>query len=52
MVSKGKQSSGGHPRSAKTGRYLTEKYAKQHPATTVTEHDKPGGSKGGGRKKR
>jgi len=47
VASKGKQpSGGGHSRSAKTGRYVTEKYAKQHPATTVTEHDK----KKGGRK--
>jgi hypothetical protein len=29
-----------HHRDAKTGQYVTEKYAKKHPATTVTEHDK------------
>jgi len=28
-------------RSAKTGRYVTEKYAKKHPATTVSETRKP-----------
>lgn len=33
----------GH-RSAKTGQYVTEKYAKKHPSTTVQE-TKPGGSK-------
>lgn len=27
-------------RSAKTGRYVTERYAKKHPATTVKETDK------------
>lgn len=27
-------------RSAKTGEYVTEKYAKAHPATTVKETDK------------
>jgi hypothetical protein len=35
--------SAGH-RSAKTGQYVTEKYAKAHPSTTVKE-TKPGGSK-------
>ncbi len=29
-----------HSRSAVTGRYVSEKYAKEHPTTTVTEHDK------------
>lgn len=29
-----------HSRSAKTGRYVTEEYAKKHPDTTVTEHEK------------
>ena len=27
-------------RSAKTGRYVTKKYAEQHPNTTVIEKDK------------
>lgn len=27
-------------RSAKTGRFVTEHYAKSHPATTVTERNK------------
>lgn len=32
-------------RSAKTGRFVTEKYAKAHPSTTVTENNKkPSGS--------
>jgi hypothetical protein len=31
-------------RSAKNGQYVTEKYAKAHPSTTVKEA-KPGGSK-------
>ena len=39
MAGKGK-SSGGSARSAKTGRYVTPKYAKAHPSTTVT--DAPG----------
>jgi hypothetical protein len=34
--SRGK-SSGGHYRSAKTGRYVTEKYGKSHKSTTVKE---------------
>ena len=25
-------------RSAKTGKFVTEEYAKRHPSTTVTEH--------------
>ena len=29
-----------HFRSAKTGRYVTEGYAKKHPSTTVKETDK------------
>ena len=29
---------GGHPRSAGTGRYVTQRYAATHPKTTVTEH--------------
>jgi hypothetical protein len=33
---KGK-SSGGRYRSAKTGRYVTSKYGKAHPSTTVKE---------------
>jgi FMN-dependent NADH-azoreductase len=48
MASKGGSKSsggGGHSRSAKTGRYVTRKYAQQHPATTVTENDKRGGKK-------
>jgi hypothetical protein len=46
MTSKGKQpSGGGHSRSAKTGQYVTAKYAKQHPATTVIEQDKKKGGK-------
>ena len=28
-------------RSAKTGRFVTEDYAKHHPATTVREHNPP-----------
>lgn len=28
-------------RSAKTGHYVTERFAKQHPTTTVREIDKP-----------
>jgi hypothetical protein len=27
-------------RDAKTGRYVTKEYAKKHPTTTITEHDK------------
>jgi hypothetical protein len=34
-------SGGGKPRRADTGRYTTKEYAKEHPKTTVTEHDKP-----------
>jgi hypothetical protein len=34
-------SGGGKPRRADTGRYTTKEYAKEHPRTTVTEHDKP-----------
>jgi hypothetical protein len=34
-----------HNRSAKTGQYVTPEYAKRHPATTVTEHDKIPGKK-------
>lgn len=30
-------SGGGSYRSAKTGRYVTEKYGKSHPSTTVKE---------------
>ena len=33
-------------RSAKTGKYVTEKHAKSHPATTVTERDKVPTKKG------
>ena len=33
----GSKSSGGHYRSAKTGRYVTEKYGKSHKTTTVKE---------------
>jgi len=33
-------------RSAKTGKYVTEKHAKNHPATTVTERDKVPTKKG------
>lgn len=29
-------------RSAKTGRFVTESYAKNHPSTTVKEHNPPG----------
>lgn len=28
-------------RSAKDGRFVTEKYAKQHPSTTEKEHNRP-----------
>jgi hypothetical protein len=33
----GKSSGGGHYRSAKTGRYVTDNYGKTHPNTTVKE---------------
>jgi len=33
-------------RSAKTGKYVTEKHAKSHPSTTVTERDKVPTKKG------
>jgi hypothetical protein len=33
----GSKSSRGHYRSAKTGQYVTEKYGKSHPSTTVKE---------------
>jgi hypothetical protein len=33
----GKSSGGGKYRSAKTGRYVTPKYGKSHPSTTVKE---------------
>ena len=36
----GGKSSGGHYRSAKTGRYVTTKHGKRHPSTTVKESDK------------
>jgi hypothetical protein len=48
-----KKSSGGgdHGRSAISGRFVTAKYAKSHPKTTVIEKagtsKKPGGSPGG-----
>jgi len=32
-------------RSAKTGRFVTKKYAKTHPATTETEHNRTPKSK-------
>lgn len=35
-------------RSAKTGRYVTKKYADAHPATTVKETSKKQGRTGGG----
>ncbi len=38
---KGAGKAGGHSRSAKTGRYVSDDYAKKYPSTTVTEHDKP-----------
>jgi len=28
-------------RSAKTGKFVTEQYAKRHPSTTEKEHNKP-----------
>jgi len=37
-------------RSAKTGQYVTKKYAEKHPSTTVRE-TKPGGSKPGKKSK-
>ena len=46
--SRGKQDAG--YRSAKTGQYVTEEYAKSHPSTTVKE-TKPGGSKPGTKSK-
>jgi hypothetical protein len=36
----GKKSSGSSYRSAKTGRYVTEKYGKGHKSTTVKETNK------------
>jgi FMN-dependent NADH-azoreductase len=33
-------------RSAKTGKYVTKKYADGHPSTTVTERDKVSKKKG------
>lgn len=41
-------------RSAETGRYVTEKFAKNNPKTTVSERDKPkgGGEKGKGGKRK
>jgi len=48
MPAKGRPTPG-HARDAGTGKYVPMKYAKQHPNTTVVEHDK--GSKGGGKKK-
>lgn len=33
----GRKSGGGSYRSAKTGRYVTPKYGKSHPSTTVRE---------------
>lgn len=38
---KGSGSGAGHDRSAVTGRYVTEQYAKTHPATTVHERTSP-----------
>jgi hypothetical protein len=35
-----KKSSSGSYRSAKTGRYVTPKYGKSHPSTTVKETSK------------
>ncbi len=35
----GKKSAGSKSRSAKTGRYVTKKYAEAHPHTTVTERN-------------
>lgn len=41
MPKRGSGSSGGGKyRSAKNGRYVTEKYGKSHPSTTVKETDK------------
>lgn len=40
-----KKSSPGKARSAKSGQYVTKKYAEKHPNTTVVEHDKPKGGK-------
>lgn len=36
-----KQSTPPDHRSAKTGRFVTEEYAKRHPATTVRENNPP-----------
>ena len=44
------KSSGGHGRSAISGRYVTTNYATNHPKTTVVEHkssSKPTGKSGG-----
>lgn len=35
-----KKSSGGHARSAKSGKFVTKSYAKKHPSTTVVERGK------------
>lgn len=35
-----RKSTGGHYRSAKTGRYVTKKYGASHPSTTVRESSK------------
>ncbi len=35
------------PQSAKTGKFVTESYAKKHPGTTFTEGGKKGGAKKG-----
>jgi hypothetical protein len=37
MAKKGGSSSGGRYRSAVTGRYVSSKYGKSHPKTTVKE---------------
>jgi hypothetical protein len=50
MPSKGKPTPG-RGRDAGTGKYVPVKYAKGHPKTTVVEHDKSKGTKGGGKKK-
>jgi len=43
------KSSGGHGRSAISGKFVTTKYATSHPKTTVVEHkssSKPAGKSG------
>jgi hypothetical protein len=49
-MAKKPSNSDGNARSAKTGKFVTQEYAKKHPSTTVVE-SKPGGSKPGKKSK-